>query len=384
MRKLIKKKKIVFVTGTRADYGKLKSIIKIMQNSKKFTPILYITGMHNLKSYGSTYTEIEKDKIKNRFRYPNQISGDGMDIIVSKTIVGFSKFAKKIVPDLIVIHGDRIEPLACAIVGSLNNILVAHIEGGEVSGTIDEILRHSISKLSHIHFVSNLKAKKRLIQMGELAKNIYIIGSPDIDLMLSQAIPKLSEVKKRYKINFNKYGIVLFHPIVTTYKKNENKENSELLLNAINKSRFNYVVIHPNNDRGSDIIIKSYSKLKHKKNIKLFPSLRFEYFLTLLKNSNFIIGNSSAGIREAPYYGTPTINLGNRQHKRSSSRNIFNLDFDAKKIHKLINQLARSKIKMKKIKEFGYGNSNKKFIKIISKKNFWETSNQKYFKDYNK
>ena len=182
MRKLIKKKKIVFVTGTRADYGKLKSIIKIMQNSKKFTPILYITGMHNLKSYGSTYTEIEKDKIKNRFRYPNQIPGDGMDIIVSKTIVGFSKFAKKIVPDLIVIHGDRIEPLACAIVGSLNNILVAHIEGGEVSGTIDEILRHSISKLSHIHFVSNLKAKKRLIQMGELAKNIYIILCKQHDL----------------------------------------------------------------------------------------------------------------------------------------------------------------------------------------------------------
>ena len=384
MGKLIKKKKIVFVTGTRADYGKLKSIIKIMQNSKKFNPIIYITGMHNLRLYGSTYTEIEKDRIKNRFRYSNQIPGDGMDVIVSKTIIEFSKFTKKIEPDLIVIHGDRIEPLACAIVGSLNNILVAHIEGGEVSGAIDEILRHSISKLSHIHFVSNLKAKKRLIQMGELVKNIYIIGSPDIDLMLSRSIPKLSDVKKRYRINFDEYGILLFHPIVTSHKQKKNIENSEILVKAINKSKFNYVVIHPNNDRGSDAILKSYSKLKYKRNIRLFPSLRFEYFLSLLKNSTFIIGNSSTGVREAPYYGVPTINLGNRQHKRSLSRRIFNLDFDTNKIHKLINKFIRSKIKMKKIKEFGYGNSNKKFIKIISKKIFWETSNQKYFKDFNK
>ena len=100
-----------------------------------------------------------------------------MDVIVSKTINVFSKFINKIKPDLIVIHGDRVEPLACAIVGSLNNILVAHIEGGEVSGTVDEILRHSISKLSHVHFVSNKLAKKRLIQMGEIQKNIFIIGS---------------------------------------------------------------------------------------------------------------------------------------------------------------------------------------------------------------
>ena len=118
------KKKIVFVTGTRADYGKLKSIIKIVQNNNKFEAVVFVTGMHNLSSYGNTHTELNKDKIKNLFKFKNQVKNDSMDVIVSKTINVFSKFIKKINPDLIVIHGDRVEPLACAVVGSLNNILV--------------------------------------------------------------------------------------------------------------------------------------------------------------------------------------------------------------------------------------------------------------------
>ena len=152
--------------------------------------------MHNLNIYGNTHEHLQKDKISNRYRFKNQNINEAMDKITANTINGFSKYVKKINPDLIVIHGDRVEPLACAIVGCLNNILVAHIEGGEVSGTVDEILRHSISKLSHIHFVSNSKAKSRLIQLGELKKNIFVIGSPDIDLMLSK-LPSVKQLKKK-------------------------------------------------------------------------------------------------------------------------------------------------------------------------------------------
>jgi len=375
------KKKIVFVTGTRADYGKLKSIIKIVQNNNKFEAVVFVTGMHNLSSYGNTHTELNKDKIKNLFKFKNQVKNDSMDIIVSKTINVFSKFIKKINPDLIVIHGDRVEPLACAVVGSLNNILVAHIEGGEVSGTVDEILRHSISKLSHIHFVSNKKAKQRLIQMGEIPNNIFIIGSPDVDLMSSRHIPNLNIAKKRYKIKYNSFAILLFHPVVSKQKKNNLKKNTSILINAIKNSKFNYIVVFPNNDSGSNIILNAYKILKNKKNIKIFPSLRFEYYLSLLKASNFIIGNSSSGVREAPYYGTPTINIGNRQNKRSSSKSIINVDFKKNEIEKLIKKFKERKITFKKQKEFGDGKADKKFVNIISKKSFWKIDNQKYFKD---
>jgi len=166
-------KKIIFVTATRADYGKLKSLISIIQKNKKYKVYIFVTGMHNLKKYGSTYDEILKDKFKNIFRFNNQ-KNKKMDMMLSSTIYGFSKFVKKTSPDLIIVHGDRVESLASSIVGCLNNVKVAHIEGGEVSGTVDEILRHSISKLSHIHFVTNAQAKKRLIQMGEKKKfNLY-------------------------------------------------------------------------------------------------------------------------------------------------------------------------------------------------------------------
>ena len=151
-------KKIVFLTASRADYGKLKSLIINLQKNKKFKVYIFVTGMHNLKKFGSTWMKIKLkkyDNIKNVFRFNNQNNYDTADLILAKTIGGFSKYVKKIRPDLIIVHGDRIEPLACSAVGVLNNFRTAHIEGGEVSGTVDEIIRHSISKLAHIHFVTN-------------------------------------------------------------------------------------------------------------------------------------------------------------------------------------------------------------------------------------
>ena len=137
-------KKIIFVTATRADYGKLKTIIVSAQRLKNFKSYVFVTGMHNMKEYGSTHEHIKKDKIKNVKKFVNQKMGFTQDKVLSNTIDGFSKFTKKIKPDLVIIHGDRVEPLGCAIVCCLNNIKIAHFEGGELSGTVDEIFRHSI------------------------------------------------------------------------------------------------------------------------------------------------------------------------------------------------------------------------------------------------
>jgi UDP-N-acetylglucosamine 2-epimerase (hydrolysing) len=370
-------KKIIFVTSTRADYGKLKSIIFSIQKLKNFNTHIFVTGMHNLTTYGNTQKEIIKDQVKNIKIFKNQVLADDGEKIFSKTILGFSKYIKKIKPNLVMIHGDRMEPLACAIACCLKNVKIAHFEGGELSGTTDEIFRHAISKLCNIHFVTNSIAKKRLLQMGELKDAVFITGSPDTDLILSKNLPSLSDVKKRYNINFSSFVLAIFHPM-TTDKKNLRFYTSNFI-SALKLSNDNIILIYPNNDLGSDIIIKEYKKIKNK-NFLIFPSLRFEYYLTLLKNCKYIIGNSSSGIIEAPYYGTCTINIGDRQKNRAKINSIINCSYKCSEIIKCIKKYAPHK-KIKKTFFFGYGNSQKKILKILKSKKIWKLSNQKQFKD---
>jgi len=371
------KKKILFVTCTRADYGKLKSLIINIQKNNNFISKIFVSGTHNMKLYGSTYVELVKDKIRGIFRYSNQTKNMRMDEILTSTMRGFSSFLIRYNPDLVIVHGDRIEPLACALTSLLNNFLVAHIEGGEVSGTVDEMLRHSISKISHLHLVSNRTARKRLIQMGENKKYIFEVGSPDVDIILSKKLPKLDMVRKIYNIKFDKFSIGIIHP-VTTNLINLKKE-SEIFFSSLVKSKLNYIIVFPNNDLGSEIILKEIYKLKNNNRFRIFPSIRFEYYLALLKNSKFIIGNSSSGIIEAPYYGVTTINIGTRQTNRLKTKLIKNISFNEKKIVKIINQIKNRKIIKRKF--FGEGNSAKKIEKLLLSNKIWNISKQKNFID---
>ena len=375
---MTEKKKIVFLTSTRADFGKLKPLINSVRESDIFESYIFVTGMHTLSKYGSTYDEVEKIYSKNVFVYMNQTSSTDLDIILANTITGFSNFIKEIKPDLIIIHGDRVEALAGATVGSLNNILVGHIEGGELSGNIDELMRHAITKLSHMHFVANSKAKKRLTQMGESKDNIFVIGSPEIDIMKSKNLPTLSQVKERYDIEFDSFSIFIFHPL-TTESDNIFSQIHDTV-SAIISSEKNYVVIYPNNDKGSQIIINEFEKLKNNSHFKIFPSLRFEYYLTLLKNSNFIIGNSSSGIREAEIFGISAINIGNRQKNRSSNKNIIHVEPNEEKILQLIHNLPNKKISVKNT--FGDGKSKERFFKILKNLKTWNISIEKQFIDF--
>ncbi len=375
-----KNKKMVFLTATRADFGKLKPLINMVEKSDFFECFVFVTGMHTLPKYGLTLREVEKQGYKNIFTYKNQKDATNMDIILANTIKGFSSFVKKIRPDIIVLHGDRVEPLAGAITGSLNNILVAHVEGGEISGTVDELIRHAISKLSHLHFVANKEAKTRLIQMGESSGNIFTIGSPDIDIMKSDNLPKIEGARKRYNIPFKKYSIFIYHPVVGEIRSL--KKDIKKIVEVAIESKKNYVVIYPNNDMGADIILNEYKKFRGKKEFKIFPSLRFEYFLTLMKNAEFIMGNSSSGIREAEVYGIPSINIGTRQKNRTRNKDIINVLVDKKEILKAIDMAGKKKLQA--INNFGSGNSAEKFYKIILDKGFWNTDIQKQFLDFKK
>lgn len=371
-------KKIAFLTGTRADFGKMKPLIQILEGHADFEPFIFVTGMHLLETYGYTLIEVERCGFKNISTYRNDTDEASMDLTLAKTITGFSEFVKEVQPHLIVIHGDRVEALAGAIVGSLNNILVAHVEGGELSGTIDELLRHATSKMSHIHFVANNKAKLLLEQMGELPESIYSIGSPDVDIMFSNTLPDLKTVKTYYNIPFETYSVAMFHPVTTEHVQMENYAKE--FVKALRKSGKNYVVIYPNNDMGSQTILDAYQLFNEHLNFRVFPSLRFEYFLTLLKHSEFIIGNSSAGVREAPYYGIPVVNIGTRQNNRSFSKAIINSDYTSLAILNSINQIKNINFSIE-TSNFGNGNSAEEFLKVLQSEVLWKTNHQKQFRE---
>jgi UDP-N-acetylglucosamine 2-epimerase (hydrolysing) len=371
-------KRIVFLTGTRADFGKLKSLIHILDDHPGYEPHIFVTGMHLMETYGYTLIEVQRAGFSNIHTFSNHTSEATMDLTLAKTVEGFSAYVKDIQPDLIVIHGDRVEALAGALVGSLNNILVAHIEGGEVSGTIDELIRHSTSKMSHVHFVSNTLAERRLQQMGELKESIYVIGSPDVDIMFSSDLPSHEESMHHYDLQFETYAIAMFHPVTT--EVSAMKKYAENFVKALRQSEQNYILVYPNNDLGSTAIIEAYKVLKNESAIRIFPSIRFEYFLTLLKNAEFIIGNSSAGIREAPYYGIPTINIGTRQQNRSLHRHILNTSYEPASILSAIQESKTLKISSKQ--SFGKGDSSALFLNYLENGDLWKISHQKLFKDF--
>lgn len=371
-------KRILFLTGTRADFGKLKPLIEQVEACPLFEASLFVTGMHMLSRYGYTLEEIQKAGFKKLFTYINQIESASaqMDLVLANTIQGLAYYVRECPPDLIVIHGDRVEALAGAIVGSLNNILVAHVEGGELSGTIDELIRHSVSKLSHLHFVANEEARTRLRQMGEAPDSIFVVGSPDIDVMLSDRLPSLEEAQQRYGLPFPEYSIFLYHPVTTELPAL--RRNIGATVEALRASGRKFLVIYPNNDSGADVILEHILPLNSEPNFRVLPSLRFEHFLTLLKHADAIVGNSSAGIREAPVYGVPTINIGTRQLNRYHYPSIMNVPEGRETVLDALRQLPPRSIPSL---HFGEGKSARLFMDHLSHASMWETPRQKQFQD---
>ena len=373
-------KKILFLTGTRADFGKMKPLMQVVEEHPAFECNIFITGMHTLQRYGYTAEEVIKSGFKHIYTCMNQHVGDRMEMILASTIKGLSRYIHETRPDMLVIHGDRVEALAGAIVGSLTNMLVCHIEGGERSGTIDESIRHSVSKLSHLHLVCNQEAVRRLVQMGEMPEFIQNIGSPDIDIMMSPNLPSLDTVRTHYDIHFPQYSVVLFHSVTTDI--DNMAANAKSLVDGLLACQENFVIIYPNNDEGTEYILNEYERLREHENIKIFPSIKFESFLTLLKNSRCMVGNSSAGIRETPFYGLPSVNIGNRQNARYFSKSIINTGYDATDIANAI-ETAINTERMERDSYFGHGNSAEQFINLLQNNKIWNAAAQKLFNDVN-
>lgn len=373
------KKKILFITGTRADYGKMKPLMKALDKDEQFTVFIFVCGMHLSETFGSTYEEILKDGYENIYIAYGLSQTQSGSVNLGSTIMYLSGYVDNIKPDMVLVHGDRMDALAGAVVGALHNILVGHVEGGELSGTIDESIRHAISKFAHIHFVCTEEARERLIQLGEEANRIFVIGSPDIDIMMSDTLPELAEAKRRYDIEFDHYGILMYHPVTTEY--DAIGEKIRKVVDAVIQSGKNYVVVYPNNDLGSEVILNEYRRFENDNHFKVFPSLRFEYFLVLLRNTEFIIGNSSAGIRESGIYGVPAIDIGTRQSGRYSTSKSTNLQHVSEDVVEITDAIKNSSQFKTSSFVFGQGNSTGIFMNIVRQPEFWSTEIQKHFVD---
>jgi UDP-N-acetylglucosamine 2-epimerase (hydrolysing) len=367
---------LIFVTGTRADFGKLEPLA-IAARDAGFRISFFVTGMHMMERYGLTKIEVHRVQGVEVFDYINQRADDPQDLVLSKTILGFSDFVCEHKPDLVVIHGDRVEALACALVCATNYIRCAHVEGGEVSGTIDEIFRHCNTKLSSCHFVSSDRAKARVQALGEPDDTVFTIGSPELDTHRRPSGVTLDQVRERYDIRFADYGIVVFHPV--TSEADTIGAQARSLFDALQASGKNFVVIAPNNDPGSRDIFAVIETLP-KARFRLIPSMRFAYFSELMKNAAAVIGNSSAGVREAPFVGVPSLNVGTRQNNRSDAASITSVDAaDTRAIAEFLD--TKWGARFEEDQGFGLGNSAQRVVEVLQDESFWSRTLQKEFQD---
>ncbi len=354
-------RQILFITGSRADWGKLVTLVQAVYDSPDFHARTFVTGTHLQVAYGHTANDISA--LFEQVRKSNWATSP--DLILAKTLEALASIDQ---PDLIVVHGDRMEALAGAIYGLARTLPVAHVEGGERSGSMDEATRHAITKLATHHFVANAEAAELVAGLGEDRNRIKAIGSPDLDVMLNGQTLDL-----RGLIPFapQDYGVLCYHPVTTLASGELNKRALEVTA-AADLSKENWVVITPNNDPGHYRIEVAIRRLVGPR-FYIQPHLRFEAFLAVLRNAKFMLGNSSAGVREAPAFGIPSINVGTRQRGRYSCPGIIDVleDRDA-----IIAALADPP-KAAPDHHFGEGKAAKGFMAALTSSKFWEIPVQK-------
>ena len=369
-------RKILFVTGTRADFGKIRPLAEAARDAGHRIGF-FVTGMHMLKMYGLTKIEVHRVQGAEVFEFPNQRPGDGQDKVFAATIVGFSGFLAEYQPDLVVVHGDRVEAMACALTCATNYVRCAHVEGGEVSGTIDEIFRHCNTKLATFHFVSSESARRRVMRLGEPPDTIFAIGSPEIDIHARPSGVSIDEVRRRYEITPEDYAVVIFHSV--TSETDTIGAQAASLFRSLEASGKRFVAILPNNDPGSEDIVKVIRKLPAGR-FRTIPSMRFNYFSELLKNAAVLVGNSSVGVREAPFLGIPSLDVGTRQTNRTRAPSVTACsatDNDA--IRGFLDREWNRRHEPHKA--FGEGGAASRFVAVLEDSGFWLRSLQKEFAD---
>ncbi len=368
------KLKLSVITSNRADYDQLYWLLSKIKKSKKYNLDLIVSGSHLLKRYGLTVNFIKDDKFKFKKINLNITNDKQKNILktVSKGIEKFSSYLSVSKPNYLIILGDRYEIFAAAIAASFLNIPIIHLNGGELTlGSHDDRTRHCITKMSNIHFVANKIYKKRVIQLGEQPNNVFNTGGLSSDNALKTKLISKEKIQQILGLKFKKKNILItYHP--ESYSKT-NSENSfkELIKITQYFKDINFFFTFPNIDSDNKIIIKNIKKIcSSQKNCKYFYSLGRVKYLSLLKNCDLILGNSSSGLLEAPYLGVYTLNIGNRQEGRVRANSVVDCEKKFKKIKKkidIIYKLIKRKKRRFDISDYyGNGKCADRMFKVIN------------------
>lgn len=367
------RKHICVVTATRAEYGLLGPIMKKIENDKELCLSVVVTGMHLSPEFGLTYREIEKDGIHIEKKIEILLSAD-TPAAISKSMgvamMGFADYFAEANPDAVMLLGDRYEILAVACAAMNEHIPIIHLHGGETTeGLIDEAIRHSITKMSYLHFTSTESYRRRVIQMGENPDRVFNVGAMGVENVYNTEFYSLSDLEKSigYKLG-NRYAVGTFHP-VTLENATAEKQMAELLKALDKNSNIKYLFTKANADTNGRIInelLEDYAN-KHD-NVILVDSLGMRKYLSALKYAMFVIGNSSSGLIEAPSFHIPTINIGDRQKGRIAGDTIIQcepeIDAIDKAIHKALSEEFRNKLAGAN-NPYGDGDTSDKIIEIV-------------------
>ncbi|WP_443662000.1 UDP-N-acetylglucosamine 2-epimerase [Clostridium sp.] len=366
------KRKIAVITGTRADYGIFYHILKEIEKHESLDLKLIVCGMHLCPEYGMTINEIEKDGFDIADKFETILASDtgaSMAKSIGLSIISMAQSFERIKPDLLLILGDRGEMLAAATAAIHMNIPVAHIHGGEVTGTVDESVRHAITKLSHIHFPANEDSKQRIIKLGEKEKDIYVVGAPGLDYIKKTQYISRSEMLKRFELEDDKIFLLTQHPVTT--ERDMVEWQIRETLDAVVELGYQTIVSYPNSDNGGREIIKVIEEYRAKYPfLKVFRNLSQVEYLSFLDIAEVMIGNSSSGIIEAPSFKLPVVNIGSRQDGRLRASNIIDVSYGKESVIRGIKKAIYDesfKIQLEICTNpYGDGNASGKIVQIIS------------------
>jgi GDP/UDP-N,N'-diacetylbacillosamine 2-epimerase (hydrolysing) len=384
-----KVKKICVVTGSRAEYGLLGGLMSALHEDDSFKLQVLVTGMHLSPEFGLTYKDIENDGFPITKKVEILLSSDstvGINKSTGLALISFGEVFDEISPDLVVVLGDRFETFAAAIAAHVTRIPIAHLHGGEkTEGAVDEAFRHSITKLSHLHFTAAEEYRKRVIQLGEAPTRVFSFGAPGIDNILSQELLSREELERDLDLNFKRKNlIVTFHPV--TLEKNSAEKQMKELINALDELDDTMIIFTmPNADTDGRIIIELIEEYVsfNKDKSRAFTSLGLLRYPSCLKQVDGVVGNSSSGLIEVPVFKIGTVNIGDRQKGRLSAMSVINCGTKKDDILHAINKIYSPSFQkvLKNVKNpYGSGRVSENIVNILRRTDF-STLEKKAFYD---
>lgn len=376
-------KKILYISGTRADYGLMRTVLSRINKTRGLKLEIIVTGMHLMPEFGNSVEEIVRDGfLIHKIPIVHEMdTRESMAAFVGNLVVSLTKKVSEIQPDLILLLGDRGEMLAGAIVGTYAGIPVAHIHGGEITSTVDEPVRHAITKLAHIHLPATKKSARRIIRMGEDPARVHVVGAPGLEPILTGAYTSREKLIKKYHINPDlPLVLVVQHPV--SDEVSDAARQMKVTLEAVSVLHHQAIVVYPNADAGGRQMIGVIEDFCTKNaRIQAYKNLSHDNYLGLLKIAAVLVGNSSSGIIEAPSFHLPVVNIGTRQHGRERAGNVLDTGYSIRGISTAIKKALYDTTFIEEVRHcnnpYGSGDSAKKIVEMLRQIDLKKTGTQK-------